>query len=187
VRAREKSVRGAEGKLSDAVARYLFKLMAYKDEYEVARLYSDGTFHKQLAETFDGKGKLTFHLSPPLLAKKDPNTGEPAKMTFGPWMLRAFGVLAKFKSLRGTALDPFGHSVERRTERTLIVEYRARIERLLVGLTPDRLATAIAIAEVPEEIRGYGHVKERNLKLARVKWASLEQALNQRPLVIAAE
>lgn len=187
VRAREKSVAGVEGKLSDAVARYLFKLMAYKDEYEVARLYSDGTFRKQLADTFDGKGKLTFHLSPPLLAKKDPNTGEPAKMTFGPWMLSAFGVLAKFKRLRGTALDPFGYSTERRTERALIVEYRARVERLLASLTPDKLATAVAIAEVPEEIRGYGHVKERNLELARVKWTSLEQALDQRPLAIAAE
>jgi indolepyruvate ferredoxin oxidoreductase len=188
VRSREKAVVGAEGKMSEAVARYLFKLMAYKDEYEVARLYSDGTFRRQLAETFDGTGKLTFHLSPPLVAKKDPNTGEPAKMTFGPWMLMAFGVLAKFKGLRGTKLDLFGYSNERRAERALIGEYRARVERAMSALTPDNHATAVAIAEVPEEIRGFGHVKEANLAKARARWAELETTLSERAsFAVAAE
>jgi indolepyruvate ferredoxin oxidoreductase len=187
VREREKSVMDREGKLSEAVARYLFKLMAYKDEYEVARLYSDGAFRRQLAETFDGRGRLTFHLSPPLLAKTDPNTGEPAKMTFGPWMLGAFGVLAKFKGLRGTWLDPFGHSAERRAERSLIGEYRNRIEMALARLTPAEHATAVAIAEVPEQIRGYGHVKERSLATARAKWAELEHVSATEALPIAAE
>ncbi len=178
VRSREKAVVGAEGKLSEAVARYLFKLMAYKDEYEVARLYSDGPFRRQLAETFEGTGKLTFHLSPPLLAKRDPNTGEPAKLTFGPWMLTAFGVLAKLKGLRGTKLDLFGYSSERRAERALIVEYRDRIEWVMSVLTPDSHVTAVAIAEVPEEIRGFGHVKEGDLAEAQARWAELDTRLS---------
>ena len=186
-RAREKAVMGVEGKLSAAVARHLFKLMAYKDEYEVARLYSDGTFRRQLTETFDGAGKMTFHLSPPLLARKDPNTGEPAKMTFGPWMMNAFGVLAKFKRLRGTALDPFGYSAERRTERALVGEYRSLVEAALADLTPVGHATAVAIAEVPEEIRGYGPVKERSIDKARSRWVQLTQIAPQQSMPIAAE
>ena len=115
---------------AEAVARYLFKLMAYKDEYEVARLYTDGNFIKQVGSTFDGKDlRFEFHLAPPLLAKVDPQTGVPRKMSFGPWMLRAFGVLAKFKFLRGTPLDPFGYSTERRTERRLIADYRGDARR----------------------------------------------------------
>src|SRR5690606_38108439 len=102
--------------LGEAVARNLFKLMAYKDEYEVARLYSDGAFLRQAAAEFDGDLRFTFHLAPPLLARRDGATGEPRKMTFGPWMLRAFALLARLKVLRGSALDPFGRSEERRTE-----------------------------------------------------------------------
>ena len=115
---------------AEAVARYLFKLMAYKDEYEVARLYTDGNFLKQVASTFDGKDlRFEFHLAPPLLAKPDPATGVPRKMSFGPWMMRAFGVLAKLKFLRGTPFDPFGYSQERRTERKLIADYEAHAGR----------------------------------------------------------
>ena len=159
--------------------------MAYKDEYEVARLYSDGAFRRQLAETFDGKGRMTFHLSPPLLAKKDPNTGEPAKMTFGPWMMSAFGLLAKLKRLRGTALDPFGYSAERRTERALIGEYRAHVEAALRGLSPASHSAAVTIAEVPEDIRGYGPVKERSIEKARGRWTQLEQDARSAVLIAA--
>ncbi|MBE0694256.1 MAG: indolepyruvate ferredoxin oxidoreductase family protein, partial [Aquamicrobium sp.] len=187
VRRREKTVTGAEGPLSEAVARYLFKLMAYKDEYEVARLYTDGSFRRQLAETFDGDGRMTFHLSPPLLARKDPHTGEPAKMAFGPWMMAAFGVLAKFRGLRGTALDPFGYTAERRTERALIEEYRRHVEAALATLTRDGHARAVAVAEVPEQIRGYGPVKERSIEAARRVWRDLENGAIRPPLAMVAE
>jgi indolepyruvate ferredoxin oxidoreductase len=149
--------------------------MAYKDEYEVGRLYSDGTFLRQLQETFDGSGRLTFHLSPPFLAREDPNTGQPAKIPFGPWVMRAYGALAKLKSIRGTALDPFGYTTERRTERALIGEYRALVEEVLGTLTQERFVRAVAIAEVPEQIRGFGHVKEKNIQRARARWAELRQ------------
>jgi indolepyruvate ferredoxin oxidoreductase len=161
--------------------------MAYKDEYEVARLYSDSTFRQQLAETFGGNGKLTFHLSPPFLGGKDPISGEPVKRPFGPWILKVFALIARLKGLRGTFFDPFGHSAERRTERALILEYRRRVEAALQTLAPGNLATAIAIAEVPEEIRGFGHVKRRSLETAQKKWAELERSLDGAPIPIAAE
>ncbi|HXD04626.1 MAG TPA: indolepyruvate ferredoxin oxidoreductase family protein [Burkholderiaceae bacterium] len=159
-------------KLSEAVARYLFKLMAYKDEYEVARLHTDASFHKKLAEQFEGEIKLGYHLAPPLLAKKN-SKGELVKQAYGPWMLRAFRVLARLKGLRGTPLDIFGRTHERRTERALIGEYRATIEELIAKLDAANLAQAVEIARIPEEIRGYGHVKERHLAAAREKWTRL--------------
>ena len=170
-------VQAAEGalgskKLTEAVARYLYKLMAYKDEYEVARLHSDPAFREKIANMFEGDFKLKFHLAPPLLAKKDKD-GHLVKQEFGPWMLKAFGVLAKFKGLRGTAFDVFGYTAERRMERALIGEYRRTVEGLLGKLTADNLATAVAIARIPEDIRGYGHVKERHLKAAKQKEATL--------------
>jgi indolepyruvate ferredoxin oxidoreductase len=170
-------VRNAESalgstRLSEAVARYLFKLMAYKDEYEVARLHSDQSFIDKLASQFDGDYKLNYHLAPPLLAKRNDN-GELVKQRFGPWMLAAFRVLAKLKGLRGTPLDIFGHTQERKTERALISEYRACIEELLASLNAGNVALAAEIARIPEEIRGYGHVKERHLKPAREKWERL--------------
>ena len=114
--------------LADAVARYLFKLMAYKDEYEVARLYTDGSFERQVKAEFDGERlRFEFHLAPPLLARRDRTTGLPRKMNFGPWLLPAFRLLAKMKFLRGTALDPFSYSLERRTERKLIDDYKAML------------------------------------------------------------
>ncbi len=117
--------------LTEAVARYLFKLMAYKDEYEVARLYTDGAFQKQVAATFEPAAALRyeFHLAPPLSPGAIPTTGVPRKMSFGPWMMTAFGLLAKLKGLRGTALDLFGYSEERRTERRLIADYEAADRR----------------------------------------------------------
>jgi indolepyruvate ferredoxin oxidoreductase len=162
----------ASTRLADAVARYLFKLMAYKDEYEVARLQSDRSFIDKLKAQFDGDYKLNYHLAPPLLAKKD-DKGELVKQRFGPWMLTAFRLLAKLKGLRGTPLDVFGHTHERRTERALIGEYRACIEELLVSLDAGNVARAAEIARIPEEIRGYGHVKERHLQAAREKWNAL--------------
>jgi indolepyruvate ferredoxin oxidoreductase len=164
---------GLGAKLTEAVARYYFKLMAYKDEYEVARLYARPEFLQRVNGAFDGEFKLKFHLAPPLLNKPDPVTGEARKSEFGPWMLTAFRVLAKLKGLRGTALDVFGRTEERRTERQLIADYERTIDEVLGRLDRDRLATAVAIASVPEEIRGFGHVKMRHLKAAKAKEAEL--------------
>ena len=158
--------------LTEAVARYLFKLMAYKDEYEVARLHSDPAFHAKLAQQFEGDFSLKVHLAPPLWAKKN-ERGELIKRPFGPFMFTAFKWLARFKGLRGTAFDPFGRTEERRTERALIAEYRQDIERLLPGLDADRHALVLEIARLPEQIRGFGHVKERHLKAARERRAEL--------------
>ncbi len=190
VRQRETEIAPKSTTLSRAVARCLFKLMAYKDEYEVARLYTDGTFDAELRKRFKG-GTLTFHLAPPLLAKTDLVTGVPRKMTFGPWMKRAFGVLAYCKFLRGTAFDPFGRTLERRRERALIGEYKAVIDELLAALTPKNLALAAEIAAIPEQIRGYGHVKERHLKQAKARESELLAAYRsgkaKMPAAIAAE
>jgi indolepyruvate ferredoxin oxidoreductase len=165
---------GTATRLTETVARYLFKLMAYKDEYEVARLHTDPAFTKKIADMFDGDVKLVHHLAPPLIAKRNAK-GELIKQPFGPWMRAGFGWLAKLKGLRGTAFDPFGKTEERRTERALIGEYRAAIDELLAGLAADKLPLAVEIARIPEEIRGYGHVKERHLKAARAKWARLTE------------
>lgn len=176
-------VRGAEEKLgqgtrlSQAVARYLFKLMAYKDEYEVARLHTDAAFTSKISEMFEGDFKIVHHLAPPTTAQKD-DKGQLKKKSYGPWMRKAMGVLAGMKGLRGTALDPFGRTEERKTERALIVEYRQCIETLLKDLSADKLALAVEIASIPEEVRGYGHVKERNLAAARTKWQGLMQRWN---------
>ncbi|MGL4636330.1 MAG: indolepyruvate ferredoxin oxidoreductase family protein [Beijerinckiaceae bacterium] len=175
--------------LADSVARYFFKLMAYKDEYEVARLYTDGAFLKQLQAEFDGDVKLEFHLAPPLLSKKDAQ-GNPAKTTFGPWMFKAFGMLAKMKGLRGTKLDVFGYTHERKMERQLIGEYEGMIDFVASRLNADNHAVAVALASVPEKIRGFGHVKERHLKAALAERADLMEKFNQqkpKPLAMAAE
>lgn len=171
VRAAEEPL-GKGRALSEAVARYLFKLMAYKDEYEVARLHTDPAFVARIDAMFEGDYKLVHHLAPPLTAKRN-DKGELQKRPFGPWMRTAFGLLAKLKGLRGGAFDVFGKTEERRTERQLIVEYRACIDELLQGLNAGNLALAAEIARIPEEIRGYGHVKERHLAAARAKWNGL--------------
>jgi len=170
-------VRAAEAplhshKLSEAVARYLFKLMAYKDEYEVARLHTDKAFTDRIASMFEGDYKIVHHLAPPTLAKTN-EKGELVKQPFGPWVRSAFAVLAKFKGLRGSALDVFGRTEERREERALIGEYRACIEELLRSLNTANMVLALEIARIPEDIRGYGHVKQRHLEAARPKWAAL--------------
>ena len=173
--------------LAEAVARYLFKLMAYKDEYEVARLYTNGEFMEKLGRAFDGDVKLTFNLAPPLFSQRDPDTGHLIKREYGPWVLHAFRLLAKLKGLRGTAWDIFGKTEERRTERQLIVDYKVTIEELLNGLTPENHALAVEIARIPEKIRGFGHVKERHLKAAKAEKAQLLEAWRnpQRPATAA--
>jgi indolepyruvate ferredoxin oxidoreductase len=177
VRTAETRVAGGQPlRLADAVARGLFKLMAYKDEYEVARLHADPQFQQQVAAQFEGRAgrdfKLVYHLAPPLLARRNAN-GEPVKQSYGRGMLPLFRVLAKCKSLRGTPLDPFGYTQERKTERALVGEYRAVIEELLVTLERGDLGLAVEIAGVAEQIKGYGHVKTRHLEAARERWASL--------------
>jgi indolepyruvate ferredoxin oxidoreductase len=179
-RAREDALAPGSTLFTTAVARYLFKLMAYKDEYEVARLYADEAYAKALSTRFKG-GRLTFHLAPPLLARRDPVTGRPRKMQFGAWMMGAFRLLAKFKFLRGTIFDPFGRSEERKRERALIGEYRSTIERLLPKLAPENLVAAAEIASIPEHIRGYGHVKERHLAKAKAEEARLLSAFEKIP------
>jgi indolepyruvate ferredoxin oxidoreductase len=180
-RVREAESRLAEAgkalRLTEAVARYLFKLMAFKDEYEVARLYTETGFKARIAAMFEGDYKIKFHLAPPLLAKRD-DKGQLIKQEFGPWMMAAFGMLAKMKFLRGTALDVFGYTAERRTERALIGDYRDTISGLLSKLSADKLSQAVAIASIPEEIRGFGHVKERHLHAAKAKEAALLKALD---------
>ena len=175
-RVRQAEAARAPGKcgLADAVARYLFKLMAYKDEYEVARLYTDGSFLKQVEAEFDGDQlRFEFHLAPPLFARIDKDTGLPRKMSFGPWLMPAFRALAKLKGLRGTAFDPFGRTLERRTERKLIADYEAVLEEVLAKLTPDNHPLAVGLAAIPEKIRGFGHVKQRHLSAAKADEAAL--------------
>ncbi len=162
--------------LTDAVVRNLFKLMAYKDEYEVARLHSDGTFEKKIGAMFEGDYKLNYHLAPPLLAKKN-DRGELQKQPFGPWMLTSFKLLAKLKGLRGTAFDIFGRSAERQMERALISEYRHSMEQVLQQLNAQNLSTVLELARIPEQIKGFGHVKERNVAAARLKWADLMKSI----------
>ncbi len=159
--------------LGTAVARYLAKLMAYKDEYEVARLYTQGDFLAEVARRFEGRPKLMVHLAPPLLARRDPATGRLEKRPYGPWVLHAFRLLAGMKGLRGRSLDPFGHTAERRTERQLIVDYERVVEELLAGLSADNYGLAVEIAQIPEQIRGYGHIKQRHLESARRREADL--------------
>ncbi len=178
------------GGLADAVARHLFKLMAYKDEYEVARLWSDGAFLKQLKNEVGGENlRLEFHLAPPLFARRDPATGLPRKTSFGPWMMRAFGILAKLKGLRGTAFDPFGYTKERRTERRLVADYEALLEEILARLAPENHAVAVGLAAIPEKIRGFGHVKARTLAAAKADEAALLERFRAAapPLLKAAE
>jgi len=165
-------------KLAEAVARYYAKLMAYKDEYEVARLHSDPAFMQKIEGMFEGDYKVVFHLAPPMLNKPDPASGEAKKSTYGPWMMRAFRLLAQFKGLRGTALDIFGRTEERSAERALIDEYAATVEQLLAKLTPASHALAVEIASIPEMIRGYGHVKMRHLKQAQKQRAELLAKFN---------
>ena len=170
--AEAKLARGFSG-LAEATARNLFTLMAYKDEYEVARLYTDGAFIKKLQRQFEGEFTLDYHLAPPLLASRDPATGEPKKRAFGPWMRHVFRVLTWLRPLRGTVLDIFGHTQERRMERRLIADYEAVLCELSASLSPDNHALAVEIASLPAKIRGFGHIKARNVESAKACEAEL--------------
>jgi indolepyruvate ferredoxin oxidoreductase len=158
--AEEKAVPGSTA-VAEAAARNLFKLMAIKDEYEVARLYTDGSFRRQLAAEFEHYDKLEFHLAPPILNRRGAD-GRLRKSKFGPWMMKAFGVLAALKGLRGTAFDIFGYSEERRMEKRLLADYEGDLDRIAGALSPERVDAAVALASVPTLIRGFGHVKAAN-------------------------
>jgi indolepyruvate ferredoxin oxidoreductase len=159
--------------LAEAVARNYAKLLAYKDEYEVARLYAEAGFQAGLASQFEGDYSLKFHLAPPLFASRDPKTGHLVKQEFGSWMLPVFRVLAKLRFLRGSALDPFGRTGERKVERALIGDYETLIAELLAGLRADNHDLAVRLASVPDDIKGYGHVKEASLAMAKRREAEL--------------
>jgi indolepyruvate ferredoxin oxidoreductase len=187
-RARAAEMLAAPGshELTEAFAKGLFKLMAYKDEYEVARLYSDGEFAKALKEQFDGDPGVKVSLAPPLLARRDKTTGHLRKREFGSWILGAFGILTRLKFLRGTALDPFGYTAERRTERALPGEYSAMIFHHLDSKTPLDLPRLVALAKAADLVRGYGHIKEVNVARYRQECARLERTIGQ-PVAQAAE
>ena len=175
VRSREQERTPGKNELARAVARYAYKLMAYKDEYEVARLYSDPAFKQKLDEQFEGDYSLRFNLSPPLLARKDRLTGRPGKMEFGSWLLPLFRILARFNFLRGTVLDPFGRTAHRKMERQLITEYEETLGELLQSLDYENYPVAVEIASLPEQIRGYGHIKEESVAKTREKlWPLLK-------------
>ena len=172
--------------LTDAVARNYFKLLAIKDEYEVARLYTDGEFERQVAAAFEGDYKLRYHFAPPLWVKPDKVTGVPVKRTYGAWMRPLLAILAKLKGLRATMLDPFGHTEERRLERQLIADYERTVDTLLAQLHPDGLALAVEIAALPATIRGYGHVKRRNIDAAKAREKALLAQYGAPPVAKAA-
>ncbi|MFL6798602.1 MAG: indolepyruvate ferredoxin oxidoreductase family protein [Xanthobacteraceae bacterium] len=179
-----------KGGLAEAVARCLFKLMAYKDEYEVARLYVGDDFAKQVRNEIGGDNlKFHVHLAPPLLARKDKVTGEPRKMTFGPWIFSVFRLLAKLKVLRGTVFDPFGYTLERKTERGLIHEYEVLLDEVFAKLTSENHHIALGLAAIPDKIRGFGHIKQCHLKVARADQAALLEQFRAgpAPLLKAAE
>jgi indolepyruvate ferredoxin oxidoreductase len=166
VAAEAKAAPGKTG-LAEAAARYLYKLMAYKDEYEVARLHTDPAFLAQLDAQFKHGYTVKYNLAPPTISKKDPVTGHLIKQQFGPWMRSAFGWLTKFKGLRGGGMDFFGKTEERRHERQMIDDYIKELDSICAALNPANHAAAVALASVPDEIRGYGHVKEKSVAEAK--------------------
>ncbi|WIM13537.1 indolepyruvate ferredoxin oxidoreductase family protein [Enhydrobacter sp.] len=173
VRTAEQEITPDDSRLAEAVARNYAKLLAYKDEYEVARLHADMAFAARIDRQFEGDYRLKFHLAPPLFARRDPRTGHLVKREYGPWMLPVFRLLAKLKFLRGTAFDPFGRTDERKQERALIGEYERLVGALLADLTPANHGLAVELASVPDDIRGYGHVKQAHLEKAKRKQAEL--------------
>ncbi len=177
-RARTAEAARAPGRtgLAEAVARYYFKLLAYKDEYEVARLFAAPEFSAKLRAQFEGDYKLHFHLAPPGISRRDPDSGHLIKREFGPWILPAMKLLARLRALRGTRFDPFGRTPERRRERQLIADYETLMDEVLAGLDAESHALAVGLASVPEGIRGYGHVKDRHLEVAEAHQKQLLQA-----------
>jgi indolepyruvate ferredoxin oxidoreductase len=167
--------------LTEAVARYYFKLLAIKDEYEVARLFAQTDFLQRVAAQFEGDYKLSYWLAPPSTNKPDRRTGEARKSRYGPWMMTGFRVLAKLRRLRGTPFDVFGHSAERRRERALIGEYEALVDELLTRMSKHNHELVVSLASIPEHIRGYGHVKERHRRDATAREAALLERLRTPP------
>jgi indolepyruvate ferredoxin oxidoreductase len=163
--------------------------MAYKDEYEVARLYTESDFLKRVADRFEGAYQVNFHLAPPVLGDRDPETGHLRKRSFGPRMLWVFRILARMRGLRGTRFDIFGRSQERRAERQLIGEYQAMVEEILARLSPANHAIAVELAALPLEIRGFGHIKQANIVRVKPKEEALLTRFRSAPLphVLAAE
>ncbi len=180
VASREQQLAGHDTPLAEAVARYYFKLLAYKDEYEVARLYTDGSFQRQLDQTFQGDYRVSLQLAPQLIFPSDRDSGRVRKISVGPWVFPLFRVLARLKFLRGTPLDVFGWTAHRRTERRLIAEYERTIAELLDDLAPDNRDLAVEIASLPEHVRGFGIVKDEHLERARAKHAELVEAFRLR-------
>ncbi|MEB2399467.1 MAG: indolepyruvate ferredoxin oxidoreductase family protein [Alcaligenaceae bacterium] len=168
----------ARPRLTAKVAQSLYKLMAYKDEYEVARLFSNGDFRRELREKFEGDFSLRFHLAPPLLARRDPRTGIPRKMTFGPGTERLFRLLAHGKVLRGTWLDPFSYTAERKMERRLVREYQAALRTMTDRLDEQNFQLALELADLPQKVRGFGHVKQANVEIYQQRLAQLLAALD---------
>ena len=177
-RARQAEGRVLPGRqnIAEAVARNYSKLLAYKDEYEVARLHTDEAFTRALEAEFEGDYRLVFHLAPPLLARRDRRTGIPRKRAFGAWVLPVFKLLSRLKGLRGTVFDPFGYSAERRAERTLIAEYEHTVEQLLDGLCQANYDDAVAIVSLPEQVRGFGHIKAASIEQMSVRRRELLQS-----------
>ena len=170
--------------LSLAVAKYYFKLLAYKDEYEISRLYSSPDFTKSLKDTFDGDVKLKLNLAPPLLSKRDKQTGHLIKQEFGSWILVAFKMLAPMKKLRGTALDIFGYTTERKMERRLITDYESMLKDILSALSKENYDTAVALAELPEQVRGFGHVKVAHIEKMKKEKDQLLNTFNMTHLIV---
>ena len=188
VRSVERSSFPGRSDLTRAVAKYCFKLMAIKDEYEVARLYTETGFLQRVERQFEGDFKLVFNLAPPILSQRDSVTGEPRKREFGQWILPAFRLLAGLRFLRGTAFDVFGRTQERRMERALIAQYKSNIEQALAVIAGTRDAghyeAAVKLAELPESIRGYGHVRARSVEAARQQEKPLLEALQRRVIAL---
>jgi len=165
--------------LTEAVAHNLFKLMAYKDEYEVARLFTDGKFLDRLKKQFDGAVRLEFHFAPPLIAGRDEVTGHLKKQSYGNWIFYVLKILARLRRLRGTQFDVFGFTSERRMERRLIAEYESVVAEIVDELSPKNHAIAVEIASLPQQIRGFGHIKARSVEKAKACEAELLAGLRQ--------
>lgn len=187
VRSAEAEASPGSSELTEAVAKNLFKLMAYKDEYEVARLYTDGAFVARLGDKFEGDVRLKFHLAAPLLARRDKVTGHLQKKEYGGWIIHVFRLLARLKFLRGTAFDPFGYTAERQAERKLIDEYFAMIEQHIMAVKARGIPLLARLARLPEMIRGYGHIKEQSIANALAEKARLEPDLENSRFRVAAE
>lgn len=169
---------GSDSSLTPMVSKYLYKLMAYKDEYEVSRLYSEASFKEKLASQFDGDYKLMFHLAPPAFNLKDRLSGRPKKIAMGEWMMPVFKLISKLKALRGTRLDLFGYTQERKAERQLIQDYLALLGEIKMKLNENNFELGSQLVALPEGIRGFGHVKEKNLNSVRGTWNLLVTQLN---------